>query len=392
DDLNERVLETESSSAYLDRLASCAARILNAQYRKHLFSLSLGLDGVRFFKWERTYTVVSCAFDLSTEGKYLIEFLYRFYALTDSGRGMDDTVILATDEETSLSEPVLRPWIYQKCYPTFVKIRVPDGGSEREVIAGPAIAIPKGIPGRATLGLPVYDMKTGTLGFLKDTWRDTSLPHELKMLKTLNDAGVRNVPTLVCGSVILGQTTTSHKYINEDCNLGAYPPVFCIREHQRILTKEVGRPLSHFKSPKQLMRIVYEAFLAHEGAFTICKILHRDVSSANILTIYDDKAPKDNYDVKPTVSARLLLDLLSFLINAKGTWQFISTRLLADGSQKHLSQDDFESFIWVTLYHGLRYLQHSKVGPVLRSLIPYIFDRFGYLGDGKFSEVSRSLV
>ncbi len=204
---------------------------------------------------------MSCAFDLSTEGKYFIKFLYRFYALTDSSRGMDETVIPATDEETSLAEPLLRPWIDRKCHPTFVKIRVPDGCSEREVIAGPAIAKPKGVPGRATLGLPVYDMTTGNLGFLKDTWRDASLPHELKMLKTLNDAGVRNVPTLVCGGVIPGQTTTSHKYINEDWNLGAYSPVFCIREHQRILTEEVGRPLSHFKSSKQLMRIVHEAFL-----------------------------------------------------------------------------------------------------------------------------------
>ncbi|KAK0429640.1 hypothetical protein EV421DRAFT_1947486 [Armillaria borealis] len=329
DSLDEWVVQTESSCAYLDRLASCAAWTFNTQYRKHLFSFAPGLDGVRFFKWERTYSIVSCAFDFSTEGKYLIEFLYRFYTMTDSGRGMDDTVILATDKETSLAEPLLRPWIYRKCRPTFVKIRVPDGGSEREVIAGPAIATPKGIPGRATLDLPVYDMKTGNLGFLKDTWRDVSLPHELKMLKTLNDADI----------------TTSHKYIDEDWNLGAYPPVFRIHEQQRILTEEVGRPLSHFKSSKQLTRIVYEAFLAHEDAYTICKILHRDVSSGNILIIYDGKASKDNHDGG---RRGMLNDLDKAAPQAKptGTWQFMSTRLLADGMQKHLLQDDFESFIW----------------------------------------------
>ncbi len=102
------------------------------------------------------------------------------------------------------------------------------------------------------------------------------------------------------------------------------------------------------------------------------------------MAIHADDLDKATPQVKPTVSARLLLDLLPFLINAKGTWQFISTRLLADGLQKHLPQDDFESFIWVTLYHGLRYLQHSKVGPILRSLIPYIFDSCIDLGDGKF--------
>ncbi|KAK0184638.1 hypothetical protein F5146DRAFT_232125 [Armillaria mellea] len=67
-----------------------------------------------------------------------------------------------------------------------------------------------------------------------------------------------------------------------------------------------------------------------------------------------------------------------------GTWQFISTRLLGDGSQKHLPQDDFESFIWVMLYHGLCYLHHSKVGPSLRNLTHYIFDSYVDLCDGRF--------
>ncbi|PBK76342.1 hypothetical protein ARMSODRAFT_1011607 [Armillaria solidipes] len=89
-------------------------------------------------------------------------------------------------------------------------------------------------------------------------------------------------------------------------------------------------------------------------------------------------------EIADAVSARFLPGPLPFLINAKSTWQFISTRLLADGTQKHLLQDDFESFIWVTLYHGLHYLQHSKVGPGLQKLMPYIFDSCIDLSDGRF--------
>ncbi|KAK0199187.1 hypothetical protein DFS33DRAFT_1388936 [Desarmillaria ectypa] len=216
DSPDEWVVQTETSSAYLERLADCAAQTLNTQHGQYLFPFSLGPGGVRFFKWERSYTVVSCAFNLSTEGRYLVGFSYRFSTLTDSGQGIDETA-----KPAAMEKP-------------------------------------------------------------------------------------------------------------------------------------------------------------HEGAFTICKILHRNVSGGNILIVYDDKAPKDNHDgggrgllndwdmaihtdgldkaapqAKPTLSVHLLLEFLSFLINAKGTWQFTSIGL-GDGTKKHRLQDDFESFIYVMLRRLLR--------------------------------------
>ncbi|KAK0466195.1 uncharacterized protein EV420DRAFT_1326591 [Desarmillaria tabescens] len=368
---------------------------MNAQHRRHLFTLSLGPDGVRFFKWERTYTIVSRAFNLSTEGKYLVEFLYRFSALTDSDRGKDDTVTLATEDEISLAKPLLKPWIHSddKDRRSFVKIRVPDGDSEREVLAGPAIATPHSISGRATLGLPVYDMKTQSLQFLKDSWRDVELPEESAMLQTLNEAGVRNVPTFVCGGVVSGQETTSHKYLDKDRNLGPRLPITCVRVHQRTLTEEVGQPLKRFKSSRQLTRVVYEAFLAHEDAYTLCQILHRDVSGGNILIVYDDKASKDNRDG----GGRGLLNDWDMALHTDrlekaarqaertGTWQFMSIGLLRDRTKIHELQDDFESFVYVMLYHGLRYLRHSKVGSGLQFTMDRIFDSIVDNGDGTWS-------
>ncbi len=150
--------------------------------------------------------------------------------------------------------------------------------------------------------------------FLKDSWRDSNLPQESEILRLLNDAGVRNVPTLVCGGVLLGQQTTSHTYIKKDWNLGAHPTMICVRLHQRTLTKEVRQPLKRFKSSKQLTRVVYEAFLGvcnnyrrpssiylisisgHEDTFTKCGFLHRDVSGGNILIVYDKKTLVVIYD------------------------------------------------------------------------------------------------
>ncbi|PBL00215.1 hypothetical protein ARMGADRAFT_1072592 [Armillaria gallica] len=325
------VSQTKSSRDVRGQLAGYASETFIAQHRKHLFSLFLGPDGVRFFKWERTYVVVSRAFDLAKEGKYLIEFLYRFCTLKDGDRGKDDTVTPATEEEIALAKEFLKPWIrpMDKDQRAVVKIRVPHDTGYREVIAGPAIVTPRSITGRATLGLPVYDLRTKTVMFLKDSWRDSNLPQD-----------VRNVPTLVCGGVLLGQQTTSHTYIKKDWNFGAHPTMISARLHQRTLTKEVGQPLTRFKSSKQLTRVVYEAFLGHEDAFTKCGFLHRDVSGGNILIVYDKKTPVDIYDG----GGRGLLNdwdmaiPIANLAKARqaertGTWQFMSIELLRDNEK-----------------------------------------------------------
>ncbi|KAK0185140.1 hypothetical protein F5146DRAFT_1071581, partial [Armillaria mellea] len=335
----EWVPQTQSSSEYRGQLAGYAGTTMNAQHRRHLFTLSLGPDGVRFFKWERTYAVVSRAFNLTTEGKYLVEFLYRFSKLSDFRRGKDDTVTLATEAEIALAKEFLKPWIHadDPDQRLFVKIRVPFGKSEREVIAGPAIATPESVLGRATLGLPVYDIETKTVMFLKDSWRDIKLPQESEILQILNAAGVCNVPTFVCGGVISGQTTTTHEYLSKHWNRGARLEITCIRVHQRTLTEEVGHPLKTFKSSKQLARVVYEAFLGHEDAFTKCKILHRDVSGGNILIVYDEKVPEDKVDggghglLNDWDMALLISDL---------------DKVARQAERTHLPQDDFESFIY----------------------------------------------
>ncbi|KAK0494667.1 hypothetical protein EDD18DRAFT_1256202 [Armillaria luteobubalina] len=395
DDSQEWVSQTDASKKCQGQLGTYAANTLNTQHRRHLFSLNLGPDGVRFFKWERTYAVVSRAFNLSTDGKYLVEFFHRYSTMTDGDRGLDETVTPATKEERSLAEPLLEPWIDSdgKDQREFVKIFVPDkDGGERAVIAGPALATPYNISGRATLGLPVYDVRTKKLCFLKDSWRDANLPEESDILQTLNDAKVRNVPTLVCGGVVRNQTSTSHKYIDSPWNRGAHPLLPCTRKHQRTLTEEVGHPLKMFKSSKQLTRVVYDAFLGHEDAFTKCQILHRDVSGGNILIVYDEKAPVDIHDS----GGRGLLNDWDMAIyidqldkparqaERTGTWQFMSIALLDERTKKHEPQDDFESFIYVMLYHGLRYLPHNEVGPGLKNLVSFIFDVGIDVGNGEW--------
>ncbi len=62
----------------------------------------------------------------------------------------------------------------------------------------------------------------------------------------------------------------------------------------------------------------------------------------------------------------------------------MSIALLDDRTKKHEPQDDFESFIYVMLYHGLRYLPHNEVGPGLGNIIAFIFDVGLDVGNGEW--------
>ncbi|KAG7440414.1 uncharacterized protein BT62DRAFT_1080911 [Guyanagaster necrorhizus] len=201
---DEWVSQTDSSKDCRGQLAGYVATTLNVQHRKYLFSLNLDPDGIRFFRWERTYTIVSRAFNLSTEeGKYLVGFLYRFSTLT-----------------------------------------------------------------------PIH----------------------------LSSVSV----------------STSVRW--------------------RTLTVEVGHPLKKFKSSKQLTRVVYEAFLAHEGAFTLREILHCDVSGRIILIVYDKKAPEDVRSWLNDWDKAIRMDDLdkpARQVERTGTWQFMSIALLRERDKKH---------------------------------------------------------
>ncbi len=52
DDTKEWVSRTDASKTCQGQLDTYAANMLNTQHRRHLFSLNLGPDGVRFFKWD----------------------------------------------------------------------------------------------------------------------------------------------------------------------------------------------------------------------------------------------------------------------------------------------------------------------------------------------------
>ncbi|KAG6825497.1 hypothetical protein H0H87_009403 [Tephrocybe sp. NHM501043] len=141
------------------------------------------------------------------------------------------------------------------------------------------------------------------------------------------------------------------------------------RIHHRFIVNTIGKPLNTFRDSKQLLQVVYDAFKAHRQACEGAQVLHRNISAGNILIDERGRGILIDWDL-----AKHFKDLQSARNHEiTGTWQFMSSHLLQGTHTIHTIQDDMESFIYVVLYHGLRYLEdnghwHSSVPAILDNI------------------------
>ncbi|KAI0918750.1 hypothetical protein AcV5_002659 [Taiwanofungus camphoratus] len=55
--------------------------------------------------------------------------------------------------------------------------------------------------------------------------------------------------------------------------------------HYRLVTAEVGRPLSDFRKGRELVKVMYDCLIGHQQAVEKANILHRDISAGNLLIV-----------------------------------------------------------------------------------------------------------
>ncbi|PIL28125.1 hypothetical protein GSI_09776 [Ganoderma sinense ZZ0214-1] len=153
------------------------------------------------------------------------------------------------------------------------------------------------------------------------------------------------------------------------------------RSHVRLVVGEVGRPVTRFRSTKELVRAFpRDAIIGHRNAMAKGGILHRDISVGNIL-IVDDPALQDQFcgfihdfdyssmtgevpqndilSLPAEAVDELLLadDIYGFLIQRTGTWNYMATELIPACSVRvvHAIRHDLESFYWTLLWVVLRH-------------------------------------
>ncbi|KAI0694573.1 hypothetical protein C8T65DRAFT_815481 [Cerioporus squamosus] len=296
------------------------------------------------------------------------------------------------------------------------ELEVPDGENVRKFLVGRPYFRAKGMTGRGTRGYVALDLETKRFVWLKDAWRAhyALLTKEGDILAKLNDAGVSNIPTLVCHGDIRGQTTktpefwelmhprdplpsrpttptsskgssssssgSKRKRTDEEADLPASKPKGLnggdedyrqdcpLRRHihYRIVVEEVCLTLPFFEDGQQLVSIIYDCASAHYQATQI-GILHRDVSSGNILippciTTFEDGARSIEW--KGILTDWELAKGLSDPRTPRqpertGTLQYMSVAILNRPEKAVEIPDDLESLFYVLLYHAVRYLKSN---------------------------------
>ncbi|KAF4607802.1 hypothetical protein EYR40_000137 [Pleurotus pulmonarius] len=362
--------EVDTDKAILTRgqLVTYAVEICARQHRTHLFLVYIYFPYARLIRFDRSGALVSERFDFTKDCTPLNRFFSRFCRMDDIAMGYDPTVHVANEAEAKFARKHLAAWAPNpKLERSVFKMDVYDQSAQpRQFLVWGSLADPESPLGRATRGYPAIEVTHGLLDdtkpmFLKEQWRSLALCPEIETIRKMNKAGVHYVPTLVCGGDLPNQLTKTQDYPSMfngrigDKRLDS-------RQHIRFVVKEVGSPLEHFSSSKQMLRAVGHALQGHKEAYEL-------YDGTGLLNDWDMAVIEQDIQDSPRSHERT------------GTWAFMSIDMLKRERRPHGVCDDLESFFWVILYYSLSYLPHNRVKD-LDFVIQVIFEQYDWSHKG----------
>ncbi|OBZ73895.1 hypothetical protein A0H81_06304 [Grifola frondosa] len=420
----------------LERLSSHAEMAMGRAHRTHTYTVLVMRTFARLIRWDRSGAVMTEEIDYKEHPEILGEFFWRFARMTDEAQGYDPTVQLVhpgtdsyrlMDKTAEKKLPELLDYIrteFQKsidvgCYRYQLAVEDKERVTHRFLVGRP-LHITPGLVGGGTRSYVAVDVEKEVFVHLKDQWRyapdEDSMQqehtaddrHPLRIcesnlegdiLSYLNLMGVRNVPTVVCHGDVGGQVTATQEAWNA---IVQGPRTVGTRTHSdqpsklvhyRLVEEEVGRPLSEFESGVELVKIISDCIIAHEDAVALARVLHGDISPGNTLMYPMQVANQQGFT--QYVWAGLLSDWECSKSIAErdtaagpsttarmGTWQFMSSAVLDDKSRRPMIEDELESFFYVILYYGVRYLKHNSKD--VASFMAYFFDSYSF-ANGEYS-------
>ncbi|KAI0292369.1 hypothetical protein B0F90DRAFT_278101 [Multifurca ochricompacta] len=347
-----------------------------SQFRVFSFSIFLFGEKGRLLRWDRSGVIYTESFEWLTQPDTLLEFIWRFNFLSDVERGHDTTVTPMTDDEAEVALPRLKryPGLENTKKADLRRFLVHDdrsaNGDLRVYITPSAVWDTGGLFGRSTFGYIAFDVASTNLVYLKDFWR-TDLPgiqKEGDIYHKLHDAQVPNIPRLgPAGDVpVSPECTATASFATQRTRTQDYLTIpdgeheWCPGQshvdpyvHYRLVLETLGKPLSTFKSTRQLCEVIRDAIVAHSAAYERAQILHRDVSAGNILITEEGTGMLIDWDLSKQVHKGVEEGPRQH--SRTGTWQFISiSRLREPRYTAHEVSDDLESFFWVLLYQIAR--------------------------------------
>ncbi|KAH9978918.1 hypothetical protein BGW80DRAFT_1165586 [Lactifluus volemus] len=368
-DLESHIEWTRTAYRICGQLVSYASAVHQSQFRVFSFSIVLFGNTGRLLRWDRSGIIYTELFNWATDHDTLFEFIWRLNFLSDVDRGFDTTVVSVEDDEADAAVSTLKTYkgLEDVDRTDLHKFLVYDDLATDEpprcYITPSAIWSTDALFGRSTFGYIAYDVTSTKLVYLKDFWRTDypGIQKEGDVYRELHNAHVPNIARFGrAGDVPLSPQHANTMPLNAQrtkaqdyAKRGTLGHEWCPGQprvdryvHYRLVLETLGQPLNTFESTRQLCEVIRDAIIAHTVAYEKARILHRDVSAANILINEDGSGMLIDWDL----SKKMIKDVDEEprQHSRTGTWQFISIgRLREPRFRPHEVSDDLESFFWV---------------------------------------------
>lgn len=287
------LLDTAGAKKTRGQICEYVNHIFLRQHRQFVFFVHIYRTTARLMRFDRVGVVVSKPIDLKTESHQLYKFFFRLRNASDTQLGLDPTATMVPDDpkcqdiidlkaaleslpaldrsDLDRRAPSIRK-AFSGGWPLY-KLRIPDpsaskpDGAQFFLVRNPCTD-PLSLTGRATKGYIAFDLQTKKWCFVKDYWRADSkdIHSEPEVYAKLQKAKIKGIATFLCGSDLRVscqntgpvQCTRTQEHMS---GKGKYYR----RIHTRLALKEVGIPLSEYKTSYELCWIILWAF---SGEFT----------------------------------------------------------------------------------------------------------------------------
>ncbi|KAK0472031.1 hypothetical protein IW261DRAFT_1666159, partial [Armillaria novae-zelandiae] len=370
------------------QICAYAGATMTLQFRTHLFTVVIFGSYARLLRWDRSSVIVSRRFNYAEHPLILFRFYKRFAQLTLAQRGRDPRISIPTKAQGRKARRAFRNYA-PECWRgemsfsvmnqmsitqlALLRLTVGSGDEKRVFIIGVPRWHQGGYSpfGRATRhGMAFCELNEETF-FYKDYWREDS-PHsipESEVYDLLAKHEIPHVAQMELGGDN-GFETIGHGYASKAWARAHHKIRYLIGHLIVLIIK--GRPLESFETAKQLVSCVADAMEAHQNAYELVGILHRDISARNIMmTLNPENRQGILIDWDHCVLVKKFRD--SARISRTGTWQFVSAYLIENPTAEHTFVDDRESALYVLIWVALRHLQHSLSAGRLKATLE-IFD------------------
>lgn len=281
------------------QLISYALQMFRYQHRTCLYSIVVMGYEARIIRWDRSGAIVTEKFNYVEEPAKLCRFFLAFARATPAEQGYDTTVtpvlkgtanwelmdVMAKQQlkwrdyareffETSITDPTIKRWKMTVVETKLDRKKKKKTTKKIEVLVGAAHVPCDSVVGRGTrifVGLrcnskPLDDPDICPFVALKDVWRVQVLEKEGDIMRELNQAGVKSIPTVAVHSDVvvkskaqITQTDAHYKKMYQKAHGKDVPLLenpFRTHVHYRMVEEEVCQRLSSFKRGYELLKLI----------------------------------------------------------------------------------------------------------------------------------------